>query len=215
MINIHTHKYHHDVETEVFNMIIGKDSLPAGIFSCGIHPWYIDQLKEQLSNLSATLKNKNCIGLGECGLDSIKGADSNLQIEAFESQIILAKELNKPLIIHCVKKYEAVANALVSNNYKDYFLLHGFNAKPYTAHHYNKLPNAVFSFGAALLKPESKAEQLFLKLPLEKCFFETDDSDERIENIYLRAAELKGLSIEEVIKQVSINFNRVFINGRN
>lgn len=214
LINIHTHQQSNIAEIEVFNMTIGKDELPESLFTCGIHPWYIENPEEQISDLRAIAKNKNCIAIGECGLDKLKGAEETLQEVTFIRQIRFAKEVNKPLIIHCVKKQEIVAEILILEKFDDYFLLHGYNANQETISYFNKLPKALFSFGAALLKPGSNAERIFTELNLENCFLETDDSPESIENIYIRAAEIKGIGMEKLTQQIQHNFKRIFIDGR-
>ena len=71
----------------------------------GLHPYEaaksIDWIK--LKKLAA---NQNAVAIGECGLDYFKVKNCELGIkekqkELFLKQIELAKELGKPLIIHC------------------------------------------------------------------------------------------------------------------
>ncbi|HEY4494968.1 MAG TPA: TatD family hydrolase [Candidatus Paceibacterota bacterium] len=82
--------------------------------SVGLHP--NDNLKESFSakggpasgwdydKYRELAKNKNVVAIGECGLDYFRlpsEAEITKQKEIFIKQIELAKELNKPIILHC------------------------------------------------------------------------------------------------------------------
>lgn len=212
LIDIHTHKHNLNAGfTSIYNVVLGRDEIPAGLYSCGIHPWFIDpNSNSQLQHLEKIAQDKNCMAVGECGIDKLRGPAINLQTEVFEKQISLAQKLSKPLIIHCVKAFEEVYQSLKKQNYTGYFILHGFNSKSENALKLSTLNGCLFSFGTALLKTGSNAEKLFAALELEKCFFETDDKEAEIKNIYLRAAEIKGISVEELILQIKTNYDKIF-----
>ena len=63
-------------------------------YSIGIHPWYIDaaSLTDDLAIIDKALATKNCLALGECGLDKLSKTDFNLQKVVFEKQLLLAEK---------------------------------------------------------------------------------------------------------------------------
>ena len=69
----------------------------------GLHPWYAaaaaagwpERLRALLSAVPAAM-------VGECGLDGIKGIGETEE-RVFKTQILLAGELRRPLVIHAVK----------------------------------------------------------------------------------------------------------------
>ena len=69
------------------------------------------------------LKDKKVVGIGECGLDYYRCTEESIvrQKEAFISQIELANEFNKPLMLH-IRNGSTSSPQVVSNAYKDAML---------------------------------------------------------------------------------------------
>ena len=130
-IDIHTHQLQAEKDIiQLLNCIVGKEELPNGICSVGIHPWYINDEKEaQFELLKAYASHENVLAIGECGLDKITETDRNLQVETFEKQIQLANALQKPLILHCVRAYQEVFALLKEQKAGAPVLFHGFKKK--------------------------------------------------------------------------------------
>jgi TatD DNase family protein len=61
-----------------------------------------------------------------------------------------------------------------------------------------------------LFKEQSKSFQVFKTLAIENIFFETDDTDYSIEDIYLRAGDIRNIPMEALQQQIIQNFNRCF-----
>ena len=71
----------------------------------GLHPWRVAEAPpDWRSSLNARLSASGA-GLGECGLDFAQPGDRAAQLEAFRFQVRLARELNRPLALHCVKAW--------------------------------------------------------------------------------------------------------------
>ncbi|RZJ40835.1 MAG: hydrolase TatD, partial [Chryseobacterium sp.] len=111
-LDIHTHKSAQQKGVESIQSL----SLTSDIFlampktksiSIGLHPWYasIEKLEIQLKYLSVLAKQTNVKLIGECGLDKLKGESLKNQILILENQVALAEQLNKPLILHCVRAF--------------------------------------------------------------------------------------------------------------
>jgi len=175
--------------------------------SMGIHPWYLNNIGEQYDALKNEAVQKNVIAIGECGLDHLRGAPMEQQIEAFEMQIQLANALRKPLIIHCVKAYPEIFSLLKKAFVPVVF--HGFDKRLSIAKEVLQRGYYI-SFGAALLHTSSAAYQTFSEVPVERVFFETDDASVAIKEIYKAAAVIRKTHIDAIILQVLENCKTVF-----
>ena len=217
LLNLHTHLLKKQADEQIiFNEIIPDSEEGLNNFSlqntnnwlsAGIHPWYINQklYNLQLKKLAAIAQNTAIKFIGECGLDRLKGAALPLQEEIFIKQIRIAEEVRKPVIIHCVKCYNELISIRKIVRPRVPFVVHGFNTKIEIA---RQLLDKGFylSLGGALLQEESNALKVLREIPLEKLFLETDDKDISIIEIYQKAAEVKGLSMEELEKIVFDNY---------
>ena len=215
-INIHTHFQTEEEGTvNIYNYIPGHSVLPIGKYSSGLHPWYIqeDNFEAQLRQHINYVNRENCVAIGESGLDKLKGPELNRQIEVFRMDIELATELKKPLIIHCVKRFQEVLQVLHQERFTGYFILHGFNANPENAKPFIALPNAMFSFGKALMNDESNAVTLLKELPPNRFFLETDDSELPIREIYSKAAQIRSTDETTLKQKLTENYKRVFRYG--
>ena len=68
----------------------------------GLHPHHASDYSNDLaSELREMLKNKNAVAVGECGLDFNRNFSSRKQqIRAFEAQLEIAIDTQKPLFLH-------------------------------------------------------------------------------------------------------------------
>lgn len=177
--------------------------------SMGLHPWYLhlDHLDEQFAHLAANAGRPQVLAIGECGLDKLSSTDWDLQLNAFQRQIKLAQDLKKPLLVHCVRAFHETLNQLSPAEVPVIF--HGVN---------NKLSliqpvidaGYYLSFGKSLLGGNTAILNTFKATPLEKVFLETDDSTADIREIYKAAAEIRGISENELALQLEKNFLTVF-----
>jgi len=158
-------------------------------------------------SLRNNISKPEVLAAGECGLDKLSGTDWALQLKAFQRQIELAEEINKPLIIHCVKAFNDVLAML--KNVKVPVIFHGVNNKlsiiqPVIDSGY------YLSFGKSLLGFNEAILNTFRETPLEQIFLETDDADVDIKEIYKSAARIKNISEKEILLQVEKNFLNLF-----
>jgi TatD DNase family protein len=204
--DFHTHQK--GSELSIFN-VLPDSGIPHQCFSWGIHPWYLNEKWEkELEKIAASSSNPWLVAIGECGFDLIRGPEIELQIKAFTAQVNLAKKLGLPLILHCVKGAHLLQEFLKKHPDSPAIIWHGFNQNPQVAESLLTYP-VYFSFGKGILKKDSNAQQWFLKCPLEKIFFETDNSDIPISEIYQQASLLLGLSTMQIADQVLENWNRI------
>jgi TatD DNase family protein len=209
-INTHTHKQIYDAQVELVSLSMNSDG-KANLFSLGIHPWHINKetMGQELENLKAGATQKNCLAIGECGLDKVCDIDFKLQEEVFMEQIKIANQLQKPLIIHCVKAFNELLNCLNFSDNKVPVIVHGFNNNENIARLLVE-QGILFSFGKALLGYESNAAKCIIQVGRKNFFLETDTADVSIKYIYKKASELLHVNEEILKQQLAANFERVF-----
>ncbi len=208
-INFHTHQSIPDKRIISIENVFPQDYLKGNFrsdyLSVGIHPWFIQADQEQqMTVLKTILKDERVVCIGEAGLDKRQGGNWIRQEAIFSAQISLSEEFNKPLVIHCVKAYNEIISLRKKGPSKMPWIFHGFSSSIPLM---EQAVEAGFyvSFGAALLKDNSKASASFREAPLDRCFLETDEADIRIEEIYLRAAKLKCCHVSEIEEQMEFN----------
>ena len=215
-VDIHTHKKSNDGSIQLINHPIQQEFPESSElnYSVGFHPWDIDrfEIELMLENLKKLAERKNVLAIGECGLDRFVSKSIELQENVFIKQIDLAEKLAKPLIIHAVKSYPDIIRIKKTRQQNLPWILHGYNGNLQTTR--QLLPHGFyFSFGPQILKANKKHIQSIKEIPIDKLFFETDDSPELIETIYIFAAQQLGLSVNEVQAMVFENYKRIFENG--
>jgi TatD DNase family protein len=208
-IDIHTHHTVSPTGTTIVRSLWQDwNTVDDGSYcSIGLHPWFLEGWKDRMSDLVARAANAEVIAIGECGLDRMCPTDFAEQIQAFGAQISLAEDLQKPLVIHCVRAWDEVFRMLKPVRVPVIF--HGFNKGPAVLEEICAGGYYV-SFGAALLNPASNAAKHLPYVPAGQFFLETDEAAHDIEEIYEAAALLRKCTVDDVILQIESNFHTVF-----
>ena len=210
-INLHTHQFTNDSSIlEVVNQYPWEFDETIPIYSIGIHPWYIDEnrLESDLKLIEEKLELKECLALGECGLDKRIEIPLEIQKEVFIKQILIAEKHQKPLILHCVAAFQELIEIKKQLKVKVPMIIHGFSKNEQVAK--QLIDNGFYiSFGKYLmLKPELKS--VFQSIPNDRFFLETDTITEPLTKVYQLAADYKNIKLTEIIETVKTNFNTVF-----
>lgn len=210
-INFHTHKAGVLEITSILNLDqIKKPEDEKGLFSMGIHPWKIQELNisECLEDLKQYALLKNVVAIGECGLDKICESSMEEQEQIFIEQIKIAAEVNKPVIVHCVKAFDQLIRIVKEMKPGVFFIVHGYNNNMQIAK--QLLKNGFYlSFGKALLKSGSNAEKVLGFAPLSRVFLETDDSEIAIEDVYEKAAQIRNIETGILKEIIFSNFKSI------
>lgn len=86
---------------------------PSIIPCFGIHPWFVDTVSQNWKNSLADTLESCASGVGETGLDfTDKTADREAQMDVFTYQLMLAKELERPVNIHIRKGWDTFIHLL-------------------------------------------------------------------------------------------------------
>lgn len=186
---------------------------PGGFYSIGLHPWYVGhnlELSRQLGRLEELVSSDGVIAIGECGLDKACKTEWSNQLEAFLWQCDLAENLNKPVIIHCVRSWNDIYHLHRKRNPKVPWILHGYNANDMVTGQLLQ-QGLYFSFGKSLLDEDSPARKSFLMVPPDRLFLETDEESLSIQNVYEKASELMDIKLTTLAEQIEWNFRQVFV----
>ena len=210
LFNLHTHHLPSEQECSIQNVHENFESiLPNFYYSLGIHPWHIqpEQYSAEFEKLKIHSLKKNVLSIGECGLDRKCTTPFKLQEEVFKQQILWANNIAKPLIIHCVKAHAECCQQLKDNNNIMPIIFHGFHSQWEIAH--TLLQKGYYlSFGKSLF--DQKMEKVFAAVPLERIFLETDNSNHSIFEVYMQAAAIRRISIDQLHSQIQKNVQFIF-----
>lgn len=169
-------------------------------------------------------KHPKVVGIGECGLDYYRLTEETKlkQKGAFISQIQLAYEVKKPLIIHCRDAYADLIDII--STHRSFLLdspgvVHFFAGEREDADRLLDL-GFYFSFGGVITFAE-KYRDIIEYIPLNRILLETDAPyvaptpyrGERNEPSYIvqvakKIAEIKMLEVEEV-EEITTNSSRL------
>ena len=138
----------------------------------GIHPENLES-KTEISEIRSLSKHKKCVAIGEIGLDYHYTQDNKKeQTEVFESQIILANELNMPVIVH---DRDAHGDTLeILKKYKPKGVLHCFSGSAEMAKEVIKLGMYIGIGGVVTFKNAKKMPDVINAIPRDKILLETD-----------------------------------------
>lgn len=177
----------------------------------GIHPGNIES-GTSISEIKELAKHKRCVAVGEIGLDYYWVQDNKEeQKKLFESQIILAKELDLPIIVH---DREAHADTLdILKKYKPKGVVHSFSGSVEMAEELLKIGLYIGIGGVITFKNAKKLPDVVRMLPFDRLLLETDSpyltpvpyrsKTNHSAMIYLTAekiAEIKNEATENVLK---------------
>jgi TatD DNase family protein len=147
LFNFHT--YYIDAEPCLLN-VDTKDLLPSYPehvrLSIGVHPWKVkEDWRDALASVRKDAIREDVWAIGECGLDKLHGEALSLQMEAFRAQIAIAEEVQKPMVIHCVRAFDELlmlrreleasckhesGNRSGNVRHPQPWVIHGFRGKP-------------------------------------------------------------------------------------
>lgn len=170
--------------------------------SVGVHPENLCDLTDNyLEDLRKYVKeNEKVVAIGEIGLDyHYKGYDRKKQIETFVNQIILANELDLPVIVHLRDANEDGMEIL--KKYKPKGVMHCFSGSLETAKEVLALGMYISFTGVLTFKNSKKAHKALSVIPIERLLLETDCPYMAPEPF--RGKRCQSTMISELAKEIS------------
>ena len=190
----------------------------------GIHPQQSGEAEAgDIDRLRELARHPKAVAIGEIGLDyHYDLAPHEVQIDWFERQLQLARELNKPVVIH---EREAVEDCLnVIRKYDDIKgVFHCYSGSWETAKELLKRGFYLSFTGVLTFKNARRALEVVQNMPLERLMVETDapymapepfrgkrcDSS-MIRYMMEKIADLRGITTDEASAITTRNAKRFF-----
>lgn len=184
-----------------------ETSVPAGLFSAGVHPWdAAGVLDDDIGRLADFVVANKASAIGECGIDRLCGVPLERQMRIFTAQAELADLLSLPLVIHAVRGYADVVMLHRRMKPSAAWIVHGFRGKPHQAE--ELLAEGIFLSVGAHFNPG-----LPKVLDCRRMFVESDMSDVPLVAIYDVVAGAWGMGREELAACVGASFDALFGKG--
>lgn len=142
----------------------------------GVHPWWIGESEGNWLERLSTLARLHRVGIGEAGLDYMKKIDKTVQREVFRGHVMLAKELGRPLNVHCVRAWKGLMEVLrEAGELPGGFAVHSFSGSVETAGEIVRA-GGYLSFSAWALRDTRRARtaEVLRAIPRERVLAETD-----------------------------------------
>ncbi len=187
----------------------------------GIHPGNLKS-KTTIEQIRILSKHQKCVAIGEIGLDYYWQTDNiEEQHKVFEEQIILAKEIDLPIIVH---DREAHADTLeILKKYRPKGVVHCFSGSPEMAREILKIGMYIGIGGVITFKNCKKLPSVTQIVPDDRLLIETDSpylSPEPYRGktchsglIPLTAqkiADIRGVSAEKILELTMANTKLLF-----
>lgn len=140
----------------------------------GVHPSNItDSSYEELDRIKELYSRPKCVAIGEIGLEyHYDFVPKNIQLDVFEKQLILSKELDLPVIVHDREAHEDTINLL--KKYKPKGVVHCFSGSAEMAKEILKLGMYIGLGGAVTFKNARKPLEVAEIVPDDRILLETD-----------------------------------------
>ena len=223
------------------------EKYPEGVYATvGLHPIHTDKSfhdKEELGEGGEEFVSRGevfdydgykklalhpkVVAIGECGLDyyRINDADSKEKQEAaFVQQIELARDVKKPLMIHCRSAFPDLISVLKANSSKLQAvpgIIHFFSGtEPQASDLLNM--GLFFTFGGVITFSHDYNE-IIKSVPVSRMMLETDapyvtpaphrgkrNEPSYVAEVAKRLAEIKGVSLEEIQHHTTENARAIF-----
>ena len=191
--------------------------------SLGIYPGDVDDVDEKLfERFSDLYKEERCQAIGEIGLDYYWDKHNrSRQMEIFERQLILAKELDKPIIVH---SRDAIHDTYdLMKKIKVEGVMHCYSNSAQMAKEFVKLGYYISISGTITWKNAREPLEVIRAVPLDRLLIETDcpyltpapNRGKRNEPSYVvytgkKICEELGIAEEDFKKQLNENYHRLF-----
>ena len=195
--------------------------------SVGTHPHHThEELDITAEELIARAQHPKVVAIGEAGLDyHYDNSPRDAQEQGFRTHIAAARATQLPLVIHAREADEDTARILEEEMGKGPFpaVLHCYTGGPELARRAIALGHSISFTGIVTFKNSGALREIAESLPADRFLVETDAPylaplpyrGKRNEPAYVAEvarvlAEVRGVSAEEIARQTTENFFRLF-----
>ena len=170
------------------------DPQPGLWYSVGFHPWYnVDTLTDSdFTQLEQCAQHEQVLAIGETGIDSLRGADLDIQAKVFERHLYIAATVAKPVVVHSVRTAQNILTVRRHAGLTYVTLaIHGMRANAHVAR--TLLDAGCYLSYGIRFNPDALSST-----PLDRLLIETDDSDSTIDEIAAQVAQVLHLTPNKV-----------------
>jgi TatD DNase family protein len=195
--------------------------------SVGTHPHHAhEELDITADELIARAQHPKVVAIGEAGLDyHYDNSPREAQAQGFRTHIAAARATNLPLVIHSRQADDDMARILAEETGKGPFpaVLHCFTGGPELARRALALGHYISFTGIVTFKNSADLRAIAKDVPADRFLIETDAPylapvpyrGKRNEPAYVTQvakvlAEVRGVTLEELARQTTDNFFRLF-----
>ncbi|SHO58432.1 TatD family hydrolase [Vibrio quintilis] len=149
-------------------------------YGLGIHPYFLQADSEKtLADLEQSLihAGRECVAIGECGLDGVVDIPAPLQERILLAQFSLATQARLPLILHSRKTHDRLIYLLKQARFTYGGVLHGFSGSYQQARAFTDLGFKIGVGGVVTYTRAGKTRRAISQLPVESIVIETDAPD--------------------------------------
>ena len=191
----------------------------------GLHPTSVkENVKSELQHVKDWIDKKSFVAIGEIGIDLYWDKTYlKEQQEAFQTQIIWAKEKKLPIVIHCRDAFDEIFDILELEKGPDlYGIFHCFTGTLEQAEKAISY-NMKLGIGGVATFKNGKIDTFLNQIPLEHIVLETDapylspspHRGKRNESSYItyvieKLATIYNVSINEIIERTTENSKHIF-----
>lgn len=199
---------------------------PKGVsFSCGVHPLYMEKGDLHEGTLRSYLEDDSVEAVGETGLDYFYDDKYHAkQQDSFGRHIEIARDVNKPLIIHTRDAREhTIAMLKEGHAEKCRGVLHCFTESLAMAKQAIDMGFYISISGIATFRNASELREVVKALPLEHLLIETDspwlapvphrgkeNQPAFVPYVAQCVADIKEISLADVAQITTDNFYQLF-----
>jgi TatD DNase family protein len=196
--------------------------------SVGVHPNEQDRGEPTVDELVDLAANDKVIAIGETGLDYFRSeGDLAWQHQRFRTHIAAAKACNKPLIIHCREARDDTLKMLAEEGADEVGgIMHCFVEDQATAERAMELGFYISFSGIVTFNSAKDLKDVAKVVPADRMLVETDspylapvpyrgksNQPAYVREVAEAIAELRGETYEEIARQTTENFERLFNLG--
>lgn len=197
--------------------------------SVGVHPDYEDVEEPSVTHLVELAQHQKIVAIGETGLDYFRlTGDLEWQRERFRTHIRAARACDKPLIIHTRSAPEDTLRIMSEEKAHEVGgVMHCFTESWEVAEAAIEMGFYISFSGIVTFKNAKQLKDVAQRVPTERILIETDSpylapSPHRgkmnqpayVKHVAEEIALLRGISVDEVGRFTTENFERLFKVGK-
>ncbi len=192
----------------------------------GLHPGSVDQnWKQILQTIEKELFENTYIAVGEIGIDLYWSREfEEAQKEVFRQQVLWAKELGKPIVIHAREAFDEIFEIIDELNDESLTgIFHCFTGTLEQANHVINYGGFKMGLGGVLTYKKSGLDKVIENVDLKHLVLETDSPylpptpyrGKRNESSYLlhiaeKLADVQSITLKQVAEVTTQNAKEIF-----